>query len=167
MAFVRMTQEQFESSPYYDKAKLVRKGWYESICTCPNCGGHGYITYSSVDNSRCWECNTTGKVKLKIQIVKKKPMLSPEEIQARINARREKNRNHWLGLGFKKVDFEQADWIWKVCEVFFNEDDYYRIVKETEKAYLIEQVCDINESESYSSNWVPKKAIRFKEGMSK
>lgn len=34
---------------------------YAVICTCGNCGGRGYVSYSSVDNSRCWECGTTGK----------------------------------------------------------------------------------------------------------
>ena len=163
---IQMTQEQFDAANF-KKVSVLRKGWYQAEVTCPNCGGTGYVTYSHLDNARCWECNCTGKKMEKIQIVKKNPILSPEEVQARINARREKNRKHWLDLGFKKVDFEQADWIWKVCEVYFREDDYYRIVKETEKAYLIEQVCDINESQSYSSNWVPKKAIRFKKEAAK
>ena len=155
---IDLTQEQFDKTTFLKIQQLTPKT-YKAVCACPKCGGRGVLTWTSVDNGVCYQCEGTGKVVATIRIVKRSSVLTPEEVQANINARREKNRKHWLGLGFKKVDFEQADWIWKVCEVFFREDDYYRIVKETEKAYLIEQVCDINESESYSSNWVPKKAI--------
>ena len=27
---------------------------------CPRCGGRGFITFSSLDNSRCWECGGSG-----------------------------------------------------------------------------------------------------------
>ena len=160
---IRLTQEQFESNKaLYSRITPIRKGWYEVVCTCGKCGGHGYLNWTSVDSAKCWDCNTTGKVKEKVQIVKKNPILTPEEVEARIKERREKNRKYWLDKGFKKVDFELEDWCIKLCEVWFNFDDYYRIAKETDKAYLLERVCDIEDSSCYSSYWVPKKGIRFK-----
>lgn len=157
---IDLTQEQFDKTSFL-KIKQLTPKTYKAVCTCPRCGGKGFITFSSVDNSRCWQCEETGKVVATIRIVKHNPVLSPEEVEANIKARREKNRKHWLDLGFKQVDFKQAEWIWKICEVWFNSDDYYRIVKESDKAYLIEQVCDINDSETYSSHWIPKKAISW------
>jgi len=160
---IDVTQEQFDKMTFTRIKQLTAKT-YKAECSCPRCGGRGVLTWTSVDNGICYQCEGVGKVIATIRIVKRSSVLTPEEVEANIKSRRERNRKHWLDLGFKKVDFEQADWIWKVCEVWFNPDDYYRIVKESDKAYLMEQVCNIDESQSYSSNWVPKKAIRFKEG---
>ena len=153
----------------YSKCNLIKtykngSEDYQVLCTCPDCGGHGYLTWTSVDQGRCWKCNATGKVSAIVHVGNDcKKQLTREEVEANIKAYREKNRNHWLSLGFKKVDFELKEWAWKLCSVWFNDSDYYRIVKESEKAYLMEQVCDINSSQSYSSYWVPKKAVVFKE----
>lgn len=155
---IDLTQEQFDKTSFL-KIKQLTPKTYEAVCMCPKCGGKGVLTWTSVDNGICYQCEGTGKVVATIRIVKHSSVLTPEEVEANIKARREKNRNHWLELGFKPVDFKQAEWICKVCEVWFNSDDYYRIVKESDKAYLMEQVCDINNSEAYSSHWIPKKAI--------
>ena len=157
---IDLTQEQFDKATFL-KIKQLTPKTYKAVCTCPRCGGTGFVRFSSLDNSRCWQCEETGKVVATIRIVKHSSVLSPEEVEANIKARREKNRNHWLELGFKKVDFKLADWTWKVCEAWFNEGDYYRIVKETEKAYLMEQVCNIEDSQASSSYWIPKKAITW------
>lgn len=159
---IDLTQEQFDKTTFLKIQQLTPKT-YKAVCTCPKCNGRGVLTWTSVDNGICYQCEGSGKVSATIRIVKHSSVLTPEEVEANIKAYREKNRKYWLDLGFKPVDFKLAEWTWKVCNAWFNSDDYYRIVKESDKAYLMEQVCDINESQAYSSYWIPKKAITWED----
>ena len=133
---------------------------YKAVCVCPRCGGRGFITFSSVDNSRCWECGESGKVLALIHVSENvKPQLTKEQILENIRKYEEKNERYFLGLGYKLVDFTLAKWL---KDVWINHDSWYRIIKETEKAYLIGNVQSIKESCTESTLWIPKAALIFK-----
>lgn len=148
----------------YSKIQLVKEYKngskdYKALCTCPRCGGRGFINFSSVDNSRCWQCNETGKVIELIHVGESvKKQLTKEEVLENIRRIEKENENYYLGLGYKLVDFTLAKWL---KDVWFNYDSYYRIIKETEKAYLMGRVDNLKESKSEMTFWVPKTAIIF------
>lgn len=133
---------------------------YKAVCVCPRCGGRGFITFSSVDNSRCWECRESGKVLALIHVSENvKPLLTKEEIAERWKKIEEANKAHWLKLGYKPVDFTIAKW---VKDVWFNYDSYYRIVRETEKAYCLGRVDNLKEADRIEiTYWIPKSGITF------
>lgn len=133
---------------------------YKAVCVCPRCGGRGFITFSSVDNSRCWECNESGKVIALIHVSENvKPQLTKEQVLENIRKHEEAEKNHNLELGFKPIDFELASWL---PNIWFNYDSYYRIIKETEKAYLLGRLDNIKESYLQEITfWIPKAGIKF------
>ena len=89
-----------------------------------------------------------------------KRQLTQEEVNENIRKSEKQCEEYFLGLGYKPVDFEIAEW----SGVWFNSDSYYRIIKETEKAYLLGRVDNLKWRNCEITFWVPKKAITFKGG---
>lgn len=128
---------------------------YKVVCTCPDCGGRGYLSWTSVDQGRCWTCSTTGKIQAVVHVGDScKKQLTQEEVNENIRKREKANEEHFLSLGYKPVDFKFETW----TGIWFNEDSYYRIIKETEKAFLLGRVDNLKQSVTEITFWVPKKS---------
>jgi len=164
MLRVNINRKDFESRTF-SKSQLVKtykngSEDYQVQCTCADCSGRGYLTWTSVDSGRCWACNATGKVNMIYHVSDTtQRLLTREEILKNIAEYEEKIYQNNLALGFKKVDFVIKPW---VQDVWFNSYSYYRIIKETEKAYLLGRIDNIRESSSHEDTfWVPKKGIEW------
>ena len=163
MIKIKLNKKDFHPENYSKIAlvKTYKNGSedYKAVCVCPRCGGRGYITFSSVDNSRCWECRESGKVLALIHVGENvKKLLTEEEIAARVKKIGDENEAHWLELGYKPLDFVLAGW---VRDAWFNAGSYYRIIKETEKAYLMGNVENLRESRCEIKYWIPKAGVKF------
>ena len=167
MLRINLNTKDFEArKSYYSKADLIKdykngSKDYKVVCSCDRCSGRGYVSFSNVDNAKCWKCNTTGKMLAIVHVsdnIKAEP--TKEELEARIKAYDQKILDDNLALGYKLVDFKLASWL---PNIWFNDDSYYRIVKETEKALLLARLDNIRQpSKSYSIEfWVPKSGIIF------
>jgi len=153
---IRMTQEEFDSKTFR-KVRELRKGWYEVEMTCPRCGGTGHVTFSHVDNCRCWQCNETGRVTEKIQIVKRKPGPSIEEMEANYQKHRAEVIRWRTEQGYKPIDFTLKSWF----KFHLNEGEYYIIKRVTEKAYLISFIDGLDSDLCTRDDWFPKSAVVF------
>lgn len=161
----------------YSKLTLVtnhRNGnqTYSYECTCDRCNGRGLVVshvcngklvYVRPDNGICYKCLGEGKVTEKLKVVTdenwkekvREQELTREQILENIRKHEEHVIQYNLSLGYKLVDFKLANW---VRDIWVNEGSYYRIIKETEKAYLIANIQSLKE-DCYSEFWVPKKAM--------
>ena len=133
---------------------------YKVVTTCPDCSGRGYLSWTNVDEGRCWRCHTIGKVSAVIHVGDDCKRQLTQEVNENIRKSEKQCEEYFLGLGYKPVDFEIAEW----SGVWFNSDSYYRIIKETEKAYLLGRVDNLKWRNCEITFWVPKKAITFKGG---
>ena len=171
MERINMNPKDFErKKPFYSKVELVKNykngsADYKVICTCGRCSGRGYISWSSVDSARCWKCETTGKVNAIIHVTDTASReLTPEEIEENWKKMYAEHERDNLKMGYKKVDFKIADWF----SGWVNDYAYYRIIKETEKAYCIRVIESLKDAPtSYSETWFPKSAVIFAEGKEK
>ena len=185
---VNYTPEQFEEyKAKYSRLKYVKTDkngtqYYDGVCECPRCCGHG-IVYKAVingervpcepDSGICYRCggsrviDATIKVftpehaeKLAKQRAKKNPM-SVMTAEERIEFMRQKHVQENKERGYKPIDFTLDEWAGQIPPVY----KIYRVVHETEKAILIRCIYDYTEYEGYQAheNWYPKKAIHFKE----
>ena len=163
MSINRISEEQFAKGTYKELTlvKEQKNGVkiYIYKGTCAKCGGTGHLTWTSVDNGVCYCCEGTGKVLVKIAVVpndlwEKEQKESVSKARKMLNERKQKN----IELGYKERDLDFTEW-WK--KQFNNSTEfqwkYYRIIAETEKAYQISflmelELCDFRE-------WIPKSAI--------
>ena len=173
----------------YRKAVLLRQfsngsEIYGCKVICPRCDGKG-IVYTHVcnnvpvpaipDSGVCYRCLGEGKIDAKIRVVSDEAFAAKQEKE---RAKAEKRALEWeqmkleqirvnTALGYKQVDFKIAGWYLGHSEdLFLNQDKYYIIKKETEKAYLISYIDRLESGVSWEE-WFPKKVVIFNANVQK
>lgn len=141
---------------------------------CERCNGlgkaishihNGQPVFHRPDDGICYECWGKGTVVRKFKVVTDEnwnekihqEQLTREQILENIRKHTEQVIASNIALGYKKVDFTLASWFSENPN--FNINKYYRIAKETEKAYLIEFIDSLESTYSNYDQWFPKKAI--------
>lgn len=176
------TPEQFEQyKANYKRLALIKTDnngtqYYEGVCTCPRCNGVG-IVYKGVHNGElvphtpdsgvCYRCGGAKVIPATIKVFTKEHAEQLEKrreakLQKELKAKEQAKVDTVTAnkkLGYKEVDFEVDEW------VHFNDLSlykYYRIARQTERAYLLHLVGTLEVADKWAhEEWIPIRAIHF------
>lgn len=174
----------------YKKAVLLRSfsngsEIYGCKVTCPRCNGEG-IVYTHVLNGHkvpatpasgiCYRCGGEKFINGKIRVIpdetyaaqQEKARIKAEKAMAELEQKRLEQIRINMALGYKKVDFKIAGWfLGRPEDVALNQDKFYIIKSETEKAFLIAYIDSLEDTYATSELWFPKKVVIFNANVQK
>lgn len=120
---------------------------------CAKCNGTGRLTWTSVDKGICYMCEGTGLTSINIHVINDEDYAKKiaENTKKREKLFEERRKEH---ADYKPIDFKLAEWFYDNNVSMMK---YYLIKHETEKAYLISFLAELEYSDYCI--WIPKKAV--------
>ena len=149
---------------------------YEYQDVCDRCGGRGLVVshvengklvYMRPDNGICYKCLGNKYLTRKLKVItdeaadakEAQRKKEAEEAAAKWREDKERIKQEHIEEGWKLVDFKVAGWFFnKPEDIEYNTKQYYKYIKETDKAVLIGFMESLDDG-CYIEEWFPKKAI--------